>query len=320
MFKKFQTKIIKGVNQQVTVRNLTGTSETACKITIRFTDYFKYSNLNPSTEKIKFLEWFIGFTEGQDGSFIVSKNKVYFDITQTLSDIQVLYYIKKELGFGSIISRDESSPAQRCAGEGVYYITGKNNFHKLVTIFNGNLSSEYKREQFKKWLSVYNIQYKQNIKFKENTMEPGFNNGWLAGFTDAEGSFGARIKTTKNFKSYPLLSFTLSQKNREILDKIKYIIFPELKTYIDSQEISRQKYVTYDKSWDGWRINISSHKKLKLLLLYFKLYNLKTKKYLTFLNFLKISNLIERKEHLTIEGLNKIIKLISKNQLPRKGE
>jgi hypothetical protein len=41
----------------------------------------------------KFLEWFIGFTEG-DGSFIVSKNKVYFDITQNLNDVQVLYYIK----------------------------------------------------------------------------------------------------------------------------------------------------------------------------------------------------------------------------------
>jgi hypothetical protein len=231
MFKKFQTKNIKGVNQQVTIpahRGWMGTSETACKMTIRFTDYFKYSNLNPSIEKIKFLEWFIGFTEG-DGSFIVSKNKVYFDITQTLSDIQVLYYIKKELGFGSILTREEFN-----RNVGVYYITGQKNFHKLVTIFNGNLSSEYKREQFKKWLSVYNIQYKQNIKFKENTMEPGFNNGWLAGFTDAEGSFGARIKTTKNLKSYPLLSFTLSQKNREILDKIKYIIFPELKTDIDS--------------------------------------------------------------------------------------
>ena len=40
--------------------------------------------------------WVSGFTEG-DGSFIMSKNKVYFDITQSISDIQILYYIKKEL-------------------------------------------------------------------------------------------------------------------------------------------------------------------------------------------------------------------------------
>lgn len=37
---------------------------------------------------------FSGFTE-IEGFFIVLNNKVYFDITQNLSDIQVLYYIKK---------------------------------------------------------------------------------------------------------------------------------------------------------------------------------------------------------------------------------
>jgi len=47
---------------------------------------------------MQFLQWFIGFTEG-DGSFIVSKGKIYFDITQSLSDIQVLYYIKKRTRF-----------------------------------------------------------------------------------------------------------------------------------------------------------------------------------------------------------------------------
>ena len=105
---------IKEVNQQETLFNINstkdndskGSSETTCDITYNFTEY---SNLIPQHKnKINknFLEWFIEFTEG-DGSFIVSKKKVYFDITQNLHDIRVLYYIKKELGFGMVISRKE---------------------------------------------------------------------------------------------------------------------------------------------------------------------------------------------------------------------
>ena len=74
-------------------------SETIRDITYNFDEYYFLIPQHKKKINRQFLEWFIGFTEG-DGSFIVSKNKVYFDITQSVSDIQVLYYIKKELGFG----------------------------------------------------------------------------------------------------------------------------------------------------------------------------------------------------------------------------
>lgn len=72
-----------------------------------FTDFYleynkKYSTNNmPSTS---FLQWFIGFTEG-DGSFIVSSSgNLMFVITQSTTDIQVLNYIQQQLGFGRVIS------------------------------------------------------------------------------------------------------------------------------------------------------------------------------------------------------------------------
>ena len=116
---------MKGVNQQETLSSKLsninekdkGSSETTRDITYNFDEY---SNLIPKHKnKInkKFLEWFIGFTEG-DGSFIVSKDKVYFDITQNLQDIQVLYYIKKELGFGKVIIRSEKH-----RNVGVFYVS-----------------------------------------------------------------------------------------------------------------------------------------------------------------------------------------------------
>ena len=127
----------------------------------------------------QFLEWFIGFTEG-DGSFVISKNKVYFDITQSLNDIQVLYYIKKELGFGKVLIRSEK---QRNVG--VFYVTSEENFLRLINIFNGNISTYYKKEQFKNWLNVFNNQYKKNILFINRLVLPSLNTGWLSGFADA---------------------------------------------------------------------------------------------------------------------------------------
>lgn len=62
--------IIKVVNQQETLLQNKGSSETTCDITYNFDEY---SYLIPQHKKKlsnQFLEWFIGFTEG-DGSFIV---------------------------------------------------------------------------------------------------------------------------------------------------------------------------------------------------------------------------------------------------------
>lgn len=151
--------LIRRVNQQVTLLFCnSGTSETACDITFNFNNYLNLKPLHKKKLDQRFLEWFIGFTEGK-GSFIILKNKVYFGITQNLDNLQVLYEIKKQLGFGKVLIRKESPPKDSIckAGavirrEGVFYVTPGpkgENFHRLITIFNGNLSSKNKKEQFK---------------------------------------------------------------------------------------------------------------------------------------------------------------------------
>jgi hypothetical protein len=47
---------------------------------------------------VKFLQWFIGFSEG-DGSFIISKTYCSFIINQ---EIALLYNIRTRLGFGKV--------------------------------------------------------------------------------------------------------------------------------------------------------------------------------------------------------------------------
>lgn len=159
---KIMFLLMRRVNQQVTLFCNNGTSETARGITFNFNNYLNLKPLHKKKLNQRFLEWFIGFTEGK-GSFIILKNKVYFGITQNLDNIQVLYDIKKELGFGKVLIRKESSATayRRSAEirrEGVFYVTpgpasgayrSGENFHRLITIFNGNLCSKNKKEEFK---------------------------------------------------------------------------------------------------------------------------------------------------------------------------
>lgn len=284
-------------NQQETKLNL-DSSETACEM---FFDFHNYLNNVPQHKKINplFLEWFIGFVEG-DGSFIISKNKIYFDITQSLVDISILYKIKSQLGFGKILERKE---LERFVG--VYYITGKDNFTRLIHIFNGNLICEYKKNQFKLWLDQYNIQYNENIKYIDRNIKLNLNNGWLSGFIDTEGSFSARIKNCKTSRigKQVFTEFSISQKHSEVLIKIKSLFIIHK---------NNNKYVTYDKSWDGYRFNLSNKKILIILIKYLNKFPLLTIKQTKYKNWLNIHQACQINKHQTPEGLLEISKLIIK--------
>lgn len=188
------------VNQQVILLGFNRrTSETVRDITFIFDNYL---NQNVKHKKInkRFLEWFIGFTEGK-GSFltsgapsrrrpgVVKNNKVYFDISINIKDIQVIYYIKKELGFGKVLIRDlgqdnshSSSSDSRIVS---FYITSAlrsrpkvmdlgrriDNFSRLVYLFNGNLCTVNKKQEFQTWLNAFNNQYSKEILFIDRIMK-----------------------------------------------------------------------------------------------------------------------------------------------------
>ena len=118
-------------------------SETARRKTFQFSYFLAVKSSHKIPINNAFLTWFIGFVEG-DGSFVISHNKVYFDLTQDLKDIDLLYKIKATLGFGKILTRTDKH-----RNVGVFYVTGKDNFIRLAHLFNGNLVTEYKKKQFK---------------------------------------------------------------------------------------------------------------------------------------------------------------------------
>ena len=106
-------------------------------------DYY-FEHYKPQHIKSKnstFLEWFIGFSEG-DGSFIVSKQRCYFIINQ--KDIKLLYNIRTSLGFGQVITYSQNNRTY-----GRYVVQDQKNCKRLTHIFNGNLVLKKQMIDFK---------------------------------------------------------------------------------------------------------------------------------------------------------------------------
>src|ERR1700761_7201254 len=97
--------------------------------------YSKFTENYPHLQKPNpnFLEWLIGFSEGE-GSFISAKRgDLAFVITQSSTDIQSLNYIKKNLGFGSVIKQSVKQNTHR------FVVQDLKNLYLICLMFNGNM-------------------------------------------------------------------------------------------------------------------------------------------------------------------------------------
>jgi LAGLIDADG endonuclease len=151
----------------------------------------------PEGYKREFLEWFIGFTEG-DGSFHIVKGKYlregrgkcFFTIHLHMSDLNLLYLIKKELNMGIVYLHNKSNSAY-------FRVEANKDILRLIEIFNGNLYLRKKQTQFENWVINHNERYKLNIIIKPYQFYPTLKDNWLAGFIDAEGCFIVSVAEKK---------------------------------------------------------------------------------------------------------------------------
>jgi len=180
-------------------------------------------NLTIDYKKENFYQWLVGFTDG-DGSFTISrstsKNKkvkwtLFFKIGQSSYNARVLYYIKKQLGYGSIQFETKRTNADfrirnRVILNSIIFpifdkyplLTSKNfDYIKFKKAYNILEDSNFSYEDKDKLLLIlinekrpndyispiwskvnYNIQNSEDAKNIVNKY-------WLIGFTEAEGSF-----------------------------------------------------------------------------------------------------------------------------------
>jgi len=173
--------------------------------------------------KEEFYHWLVGFTDG-DGSFsichqISKKGKykwsLFFKVTQSSYNLRALYYIKKELGHGTIQVESKTNMADYRLRkldticriifpifDKYPLLTSKNfdylKFKKAYKIMiNSSISNEEKdglllalKCQKKPNNYISPIWEKVNYLINDtNTAKSVMSKYWLVGFTEAEGSF-----------------------------------------------------------------------------------------------------------------------------------
>lgn len=177
-----------------------------------------------------FLEWFIGFSEG-DGSFVLSKGgKNVYTIHLHIVDLPLLYEIKAQLNMGNIYSNAKSA---------YLFIKSKDDIKTLIEIFNGNLVLHKRKLQFDKWALNFKSKYNLNFDIKSNKINPTLTDSWLAGFIDAEGSFIVTFSKTKITQR-----FVLGQKDAEL----EFLYISKLiNGYTEKNKIYDRVVVNYSK-------------------------------------------------------------------------
>jgi hypothetical protein len=247
--------------------------------------YSHYANRYPNQEapSQEFLEWFVGFTEG-DGNFTVNgRGELQFVITQNTDDIQILQYIVDVLGFGRVNKQGKNTHR--------FVVNDKANSFLIATIFNGNIVLPHKQISFLAYLDALNV-LSLNPAAKislpalapiTTTVLPTRYDSWLLGFADAEGCFSVSFLASSN--GYRI-RFMVAQKyaiNLPVLQHITTLIGGKVEAH-SAQDVNEV------------RVNGASN--LNWVISYFDSHQLLTKKASSYKLWKQLLASILGKEHL----------------------
>ena len=147
--------------------------------------------------------------------------------------------------------------------------------------------------------------FRSDLALNSTLIKPNLSDAWLSGFTDAEGCFNVKIEARPNTVTgyRVVLRFLLDQKNAE-------------STLLIIRDNFGYGQVHLRKDTDGvYRYNNNSFKGLLSVRDYFLAFPLKTKKSKSLNYWLKVYTMVLNKEHLVLEGLDKIRAIAKKINL-----
>ena len=261
--------------------------------------YFKFKEYYPDLKQpdSRFLEWLIGFSEGE-GSFIIAKRgDLSFVITQSSSDIEVLNYIKDNLGFGRVIKQSIKQNTHR------FVIQDFKNLNLICSLFNGNMVFPTRKARFLIFLSTFNERLiKKNLNSiipLDLCVIPTLYDGWLSGITDGEGSFTCSLLSNSSAFRF---RFILTQK----WEANKYV-FEHLVNILNKSSIEGS--VVAHHADNVWELRINGLKNCKGLFVYFDNYNLMSKKKDSYLKWKLLYSRLINKDHLNNDTRLELINL-----------
>jgi hypothetical protein len=249
-------------------------------------------HLKPVSED-QFGHYLAGLIEG-DGHFSSQQQLV---IVFHSLDASLAYYIKKRLGFGNIKKVKDKNAF-------ILVLAARKGLEKVINLINGKIRTESKFNQINKNILNHDsyAEFRKTISFKLNLNED-LKNHWLAGFSDADASFQIKVLnrplnyvSRESNKVEVRLNFQIDQKKESILLLIKNFLGGN---------------IGYRKSQDTYYYGSTSFGSAKNVVNYFDSFHLLSSKHINYLKWRKAYLIIQNKDHLNKDGLNKIIKLKS---------
>lgn len=239
----------------------------------------------PFTDE-EFGYYLAGLIEG-DGHFSVNH---YIEICFHINDAPLAYYIKKKIGFGTVKKiKSKNALIYRANLEGSI---------KIAKLINGKLRTN-KINKFNENILTYindlgSCETPLPLLIQDTT--PLIAHHWLAGFSDADSSFQIKIISRKDRKlGYEIrLNYQLDQKNPLILNQVKQVF---------------GGYLGYRKKQDTYYFGTTSFGSARKVIEYFDNYHLLSSKYINFFKWRKTYRIIQKKEHLSEKGIQKIKKI-----------
>lgn len=240
------------------------------------------------------LTWFIGFVEG-DGAIQTYANGTRVRFVLTQKESAILFYIHNNLGIGTVKHFPQGTSGNK---NDFYRLIVDNPSHILLlaSLFNGNLALTHRIQQISLWVKALNNRFGANtILFINTAISVTLQDAWLSGFTDAKGCFNVSITSNTRYTLGHVIKmrYLLDQKDNSILLVI--------------QNLFGFGKVTLRSQTDGvYRYTATGFKFVNLVISYFKVFPLLTKKTRSFDKWLMIHNIVSNKLHLSEEGLAQV--------------
>lgn len=158
-------------------------------------------------------------------------------------------------------------------------------------------SANYKNADLEK---IQNLsENKDNTGVYLDSSEPVLNPYFLTGFADGESSFFLTLTKNNRYKQgwlvFPTFQITLHQKDRALLESIRNYFNGAGSIFKDKK--------------DSIKYRVASVNDLSIIMDHFDKYPLITQKQADYILFKQALELVHRKQHLTSEGLQKIVNI-----------
>jgi LAGLIDADG endonuclease len=175
---------------------------------------------------------------------------------------------------------------------------------KIIWLINGELRTP-KVHQLHKLIDWINVNHSSNIIKKSVNKESNFNNSWLAGFVDADGSFGIRHTNNKAKKRQISCRLRIEQRMVDPITNESYFdILNKIAFFFNCNLLLRKQVATGNVYFS---LTASSSKSIKIIIDYFECYPLYSSKYLDYKDWAEAARLIlDKKQYESIVKIDSL--------------